>query len=119
MIINGRAASFPKGGPMPRYYVRPGEHLVMKVAVTVPKHFRLTALWLGISGDTWSGGPRGLHPVLAHSRQPLSAGVHTFGLRWRVPDAWSGRGMYLLSTWSSAHPPAEVAGGIAKLARKW
>jgi hypothetical protein len=27
--------------------------------------------------------------------------------------------MYLLSTWSSAHPPAEVAGGIAKLARKW
>lgn len=107
---------------MPRYRIRPGEHLLMRVALTVPENLRLTALWLGISAGVWGSGPKGrpvgMRPVLAHSRQPLAAGVHTFGLRWRVPEGWSGRSMYLESAWSSDHPPASVAGGIAELALK-
>jgi hypothetical protein len=107
---------------MPRYRIRPGEHLLMRVALTVPENLRLTELWLGISGGAWGSGPKGrpagMRPVLAHPRQPLAAGVHTFGLRWRVPEGWSGHSMYLESVWSSDHPPASVAGGIAELARK-
>jgi hypothetical protein len=104
----------------PGFPVRPGENLVMRVAVTVPKHFRVTSLWLGISGSTWGTGPGGrpidMHPILAHSRQPLSAGVHTFRLRWRVPEGRSGDHVYLGFAWHSRHPSASVAGGIAELA---
>ena len=123
MTINGQSVSLPKGGPVPRYHVRPGEHLLMKVAVTVPRHLRVMALWLGISTGTWGSGPKGrpvgMHPVLAHSRQSLSAGVHRFGLRWRVPEHpapyWP-FSLYVVSASSSHQPPAEVAGPIADLA---
>ena len=37
--------------------VRPGEDLVMRVAVTVPKHVRVMALWFGISTRTRGSGP--------------------------------------------------------------
>lgn len=107
---------------MPTYRVRPGEHLLMRVAVTVPAHVRVTALWLGIDAGALGMGPEdrpvGMHPILAHSRQPLSAGVHTFGLRWRVPRHLppSGLNLYLSSAWSSHQPPASVSGAIAVLA---
>ena len=42
-----------KDGHVPSYRVRPGEHLVMRIAVTVPKHVKITALWFGISAGTW------------------------------------------------------------------
>ena len=57
---------------MPSYRVRPGEDLVMRIAVTVPKHVRVTALWLGVSQGTWGNGPKGpigMSPVLAKLRQ--------------------------------------------------
>lgn len=117
--INGRSASFPDRPPLPRYHVRPGEHLLMTVAVTLPSRLKITALWLGISSGTWGNGPggrpTGMKPILAHSDHPLSAGVHTFGLRWRVPGGQPGGSLYLVSAWSSRQPPASTAGAIAVL----
>ncbi len=91
----------------------------MTVAVTVPGHVRIAALWLGISTGTWGSGPggrpTGIEPVLAYSRQPLSAGVHTFELRWRVPDGQPAGSLYVVSAWSSHQPPANLMGAIAAL----
>jgi hypothetical protein len=86
--INGVSFAPRTDGHVPRYQVRHGEHLVMRVAVTVPRHLTITALWFGISTGTWGGGPNGptgMNPVLAHYTLPLSAGSHTFGLSWRIP----------------------------------
>ncbi len=120
MTINGQPISFPENGTVPSYHVRPGEHLVMTVAVTVPRHLRITALWLGISTGTWGSGPNGrpiggMHPILAHTRHPLSAGVHTFGLRWRIPEHSASSSFFLVNGWTSRHPPAAVAGPIVEL----
>jgi hypothetical protein len=56
-----------------------------------------------------------MNPVLAHYHQPLSAGSHTFGLRWGIPKHGSGASVYLIYAWSSSQPPASVAGAIASL----
>jgi|HubBroStandDraft_3_1064219.scaffolds.fasta_scaffold161593_2 hypothetical protein len=118
--INGKSAPHRKDGHVPSYRVRPGEYLVMRVAVTVPKHVKITALWFGISTGTWGSGPEdnpvGMNPILAHYRQVLSAGSHMFGLRWRVPRRRSGASLYLIYAWSSHQPPASVSGPIATLA---
>jgi hypothetical protein len=117
--INGKTGVPRTDGHVPSYRVRPGEQLVMSVAVTVPKHLRFTALWLGISTGTWGNGPNGpvgMNPVLVHSGQPLSTGVHTFGLNWRIPQGRSGGSLYLIFAWSSHQPDADVAGPIAVLA---
>jgi hypothetical protein len=90
----------------------------MRVAVTVPRHLRLTELWLGISTGTEGigpGGPTGMYPILAHSREPLSAGAHTFGLRWPVPEGQTGGSLYLVAAWSSVQPPVSTAGPISML----
>ena len=88
---------------------------MVRVAVAVPRHLRLTALWLGISSGEWGadrkGRPIGMKPILAHSTDLLAAGVHTFVMRWRVPTYWSGGGLYLTTNWSSKR--ADVAGAIA------
>ncbi len=66
----------------PSFRVRPGEKLQMKVAVSMPRHLRLTALWFGISTETWgwgggpNGQPTGMHAMLAHFGQQLFPGVH-------------------------------------------
>jgi len=112
--IDGKSAVLRKYGHVPSYRVRPGEYLVVRVAVTVPKHVRVTALWFGISTGILGGGPNDtgrMHPILAHYRQPLSAGSHTFGLRWRIPARHSGA-LYLATAWSSHHPLATVAQAI-------
>ena len=92
---------------------------MVRVAVTVPKRVRVTALWFGISTGTWGNGPKGrpvgMDPILAYYRQPLSTGSHTFGLRWHVPKRRSSASLYLIYAWSSHHPPASVAGPIAQL----
>jgi hypothetical protein len=54
--VNGQPAVLPKNGSPPRYHVRPGERLVVKVVVTVPRHFTITALWFGISTGVLGGG---------------------------------------------------------------
>jgi hypothetical protein len=116
--IDGKSAAVRKDGHVPSYRVRPGQDLVMHIAVTVPKNVRVTALWLGISQGTWGNGPEGpigMSPILAHYRQPLAAGSHTFGLRWRVPQRRSGASLYLIFAWSSHQPPASVSGPVAHL----
>jgi hypothetical protein len=116
--VNGRLAVLPKDGSSPSYHVRPGEHLVMSVAVTVPRHLTVTALWFDISTGTLGGGPNGtgsMHPILAHYRQPLSAGSHTFGLRWRIPTRRSGTSFYLVTAWSSRRPPGNAGQFVAQL----
>ncbi len=74
LTINGQSVSFPKNGTTPIYHVRLGEHLLITVAVIVPRHLTTTALWLGISTDTWGNGPKGrpigMHPILSHTRHP-------------------------------------------------
>jgi hypothetical protein len=90
----------------------------MRVAVIVPKHITITALWLGISHGTWGSGPKGpigMNPILTHYRQPLSAGSHTFGLRWRIPLRRSDASLYLTFTWSSHRPPASISGAVVQL----
>jgi hypothetical protein len=42
--INGKSYAPRKDGHVPSYRVRPGEYLVVRLAVTVPKHVRVTAL---------------------------------------------------------------------------
>jgi hypothetical protein len=116
--INGKFAAPRTDGHVPSYRVRPGEYLVMRVTMTVPSHLRVTALWFGISTGILGGGPNGtgsMRPILAHYRQPLSAGSHTFGLRWRIPKRRSGTILYLVTAWSSRHPPGNVAQFVAQL----
>lgn len=115
--INGKPATPRKDGHVSSYRVRTGELLVMRVTVTVPEHVRVTALWFGISRGTWGNGPEGptgMQPVLAHYREPLAAGTHTFGLRWHVPQR-TGASLYLVFAWSSHQPPASVSGPVARL----
>jgi hypothetical protein len=118
--INGQLALQPKDGSPPKYHVSPGERLSIRIAVTVPRHTQLTALWLGISSGTWGSGqngyPTGMNPILAHSSKPLSAGLHTFKLHWRIPENRPGGDLYLTTTWSSHRPPVSVARAIAVLA---
>jgi hypothetical protein len=116
--INGVPAAFRADGHVHDYRVHPGEYLAMRIAVAVPEHVTITALWFGISAGTWGTGPDGrpvgMHPILAHYNQPLPAGSHTFGLRWRIP-AHRTASLYLTYTWSSRQPPASVAGPVARL----
>ena len=116
--INGQVAALSKYEGPPKYHLRPGEHLVMSVAVTVPRHLTITGLWFGISTGILGGGQNGtgsMHPILAHYRQPLSAGTHTFGLRWRIPERHPGASLFLVTAWSSHHPPANVGQFVAQL----
>jgi hypothetical protein len=116
--VNGKVAARRKDGHAPSYRVRPGEHLAMTVAVTVPRHLTITELWFGISTGILGGGPNGtgsMHPIVAHYRQPLSAGTHMLGLRWRVPKRRSGTRLDLVTSWSSRHPPANVGQFVAQL----
>lgn len=117
--INGASFAPRKDGHVPRFRVRPGEDLVMRVAVTVPAHVTITALWFGISTGTWGGGPNGptgMDPILAHYTLPLSTGSHMFGLHWRLPHRRPGTSLYLTYAWSSHRPDASVSGPIATLA---
>jgi hypothetical protein len=116
--INGQVAALSKYEGPPKYHLRPGEHLVMSVAVTVPRHLTVTGLWFGISTGILGEGQNGtgsMHPILAHYRQPLSAGTHTFELRWRIPKRRSGASLFLVTAWSSHYPPANVAQFVAQL----
>jgi hypothetical protein len=115
--INGKTAALRKDGHVPRYRVGSGASLTIHVTVTVPKHVKVTALWFGISTGTWGSGPEGrpvgMNPVLAQFHQPLSAGSHTFDLRWHTPQHGPATSLYLTYAWSSTQPPARVAGPVA------
>jgi hypothetical protein len=83
--------------------------VVITVAVSVPGRARVSALWLGVSTGTVGGsphGPTGIDPVLVHSRQTLTAGLHSFRLRWRAPaQIRPGSRLYLAAAWASRQPP--------------
>jgi hypothetical protein len=116
--VNGKPAAPRKDGHVPSYRVRPGEHLAMTIAVTVPRHLTITELWFGISTGILGGGPNGtgsMHPILAHYRQPLSAGTHTLGLRWRIPERRSGTSLYLVTAWDGHPPPGNFGQFVARL----
>jgi hypothetical protein len=120
VTVNGHSKSFPTYHRPPLFHVRPGEQLSMTVAMTVPRHIRLTALWLGISKGTLGSGPNGpvgMRPILASSHRPLSPGLHTFTLHWRVPRNSSDGHLLLVSAWSTRKPPDHVAEAIAVLVR--
>jgi hypothetical protein len=118
-IVNRKPAVLRKDGHVPSYRVRSGEYLVMRVAVGVPRHVRITALWFGVSAGAWGTGPKGhpsgMNPILAHYAQPLPAGSHTFGFRWRIPRLHAGTSLLLTFAWSSHQPPASVSGPFAHL----
>jgi hypothetical protein len=118
-IVHGKPAVLRKDGHVPSYRVRSGEYLVIRVAVVVPKHVKITALWFGVSTGTWGTGPQGhptgMNPILAHYAQPLPAGSHTFGLRWRIPRLRASASRMLTFAWSSSQPSASVTGPFAQL----
>jgi len=118
-IVNGKPAVLRKDGHAPSYRIRSGEYLVMRVAVVVPKDVRITTLWFGVSTGTWGTGPNGrptgMNPILAHYAQPLPAGSHTFGFRWRIPRLHAGASRILTYVWSSHQPTASVSGPFAQL----
>jgi hypothetical protein len=115
--INGQTAVPREDGHVPRYRVRSGESLTMRVTVTVPKRVEVTALWFGISTGTWGSGakghPVGMKPILARFHQPLSPGSHTFNLRWHVPQHRPATSLYLTYAWYSRQPPGDTSGPIA------
>jgi hypothetical protein len=120
LTINGRPVPVARSGVAPRVHVQPGQHVLIKVAVTLPRNIKITALWLGISagpfGFSQEHRPANLNPILARAHEPLTGGPHTFTLHWRIPRHRHGP-LLLMSDWSSPHPSQEVAGPIAWLAR--
>jgi hypothetical protein len=114
--VNGQSGMHPQGGRIPRFAVSPGEQLRISIGVTVPAHTRVTALWLGVSGDVL-GTPRDMRPILARTRKPLIPGLHTFRLRWTVPVGLPrGTTRYLVANWEAEQ--ASVAQFIAELVRR-
>ena len=121
LTVNGHPVPQARNGGSPRVPVRPGQHVLIKVAVTLPGTMKVAALWLGISagplGFSRKHRPAGLNPILARSRGTLAGGPHTFTLRWRIPEHRRGP-LLLISAWSSSQPGDDVAGTIAMLARE-
>jgi hypothetical protein len=119
VALNGQSRIFPENGPAPSFTVAPGEQLRIHVGVLVPDHAKVTTLWLGIDKDMVPPGrngqrPLGMHPVLAHSRQPLTHGLHTFRLTLTVP-AQLHRGTFLVAAWTTKREDASVAQPVAEL----
>ena len=113
--VNGQPAEHPQARPIPRFAVTPGRHLRISVGVTVPAQHRVTALWIGVSRGV-VGTPGDLRPILAHTRKPLTPGLHTFRLRWTVPAEFPrGTTRYLAANWEAKQVTA--AQFIAELVR--
>ena len=117
--INGHTVPARTGTHVPTYRIRSGESLAMRVRVTVPRHVQVTALWFGVSTGTWGNAPKGrpigMKPILGHFHHLLSAGAHTFHLRWHVPEHRLARKLYLTFAWASRRPPATLSGAIVTL----
>jgi hypothetical protein len=82
-----KVAAPREDGHVPSYRVRPGEHLAITVAVTVPRQLTVTELWFGISTGVVGGGSNGtgsMHPILARYRQTLPAGAHMHRRRMTI-----------------------------------
>lgn len=122
VTVNGRSRPFARNGSAPKFSVHPGEHLTIRLSVTVPAHHKVTTLWLGISKGLFSppgrGGrrPAGMHPVLAHTATPLTSGPHTFRLRWMLPGQLSsGTSLWLVAGWTTNQQDASEGDPVAHL----
>jgi hypothetical protein len=79
--VNGRS-------PSRSLTVTSGEHLTIAVGVTIPARYRVTHLWLGISGGTFEASrtaPIGMRPILKQTRGVLLPGHYRFYVKWTVP----------------------------------
>ena len=107
VTLNGRPSSPSRN--LPRLNIRAGQLVVINVVMGVPGRARVSALWLGISTGTFGvspNGPTGVDPILVHSGQMLTAGRHSFRVRWRSPaKARPGSRLYLAAAWASRQPP--------------
>jgi hypothetical protein len=119
VAVNGR---FKKTGSPPSFTVTPGEHLRIQIGVIVPAHAKVTTLWLGVTKDGFSSPgrngqrPAGMRPVLAHTRKPLTPGLHTFTLTWTMPAQLpSGTTLWLVAGWTTRQEDASVGQGVAEL----
>ena len=123
VAVNGNSRLFPDNGPPPSFTVPPGEPLRIRIGVTVPAHAKVTTLWLGVSKDVFTTpGPHGqrpasMRPVLAHTQQPLTPGLHTFHLRWTMPAGLArGTAVWLLAGWTTTRQEqASVGQGVVQL----
>ncbi len=122
VAVNGQPRVFPKNGPPPSFTATPGEHLRIRIGVTVPAHAEVTTLWLGISRGVFTApGPHGrrpasMDPVLAHTRKPLTPGLHTFAMTWAMPTGLPrGTTLWLVTGWTTRQENASVGQGVAEL----
>ena len=122
VTVNGRSLAFPKNGPPPSFAVTSGEHLRIRIGVTVPAHAKVTTLWLGVTKDGFrSPGrdgqrPTDMRPVLAHTRKPLTPGLHAFRLTWTTPTGLRrGTILWLVAGWTTRQEDASVGEGVAEL----
>jgi hypothetical protein len=122
VAVNGQSRVFPLNGSPPSITVLPGEHLRILVGVTVPGHAKVTTLWLGISKGVFTSPgqdgqrPASMRPVLAHSRRPLTSGLHTFRLTWTMPtELPRGTTVSLFAGWTTRQDYASVGQGVAEL----
>ena len=122
VAVNGQSRVFPKNGPPPSFTVTPGEHLRIRIGVTVPAHAKVTTLWLGVTKDGFMAPglngqrPPNMRPVLAHTRRPLTPGLHTFRLTWTTPAGLRrGTILFLAAGWATRQEYASVGQGVAEL----
>ena len=108
------------------FSVRPGESLMIDVELTVPEHVTISHLWLGISTGTYgftrakgTYGNAGIRPIgirqmLASTATGLSAGRHTFQLRWTVPESQATK-VQLAGDWAFTMQGPPFEGDVAEL----
>jgi hypothetical protein len=120
VVVNGQSRLSPKDGPSPSFTVSPGEHLRIHIGVIVPTDAKVTNLWLGVArGGFGSPGPdgqrpAGVRPVLAHTRKPLTPGLHTFRLSWTMPAQLPrGTSLWLVAAWGQQD--ASIGQAVAEL----
>ena len=125
VAVNHQSRVFPENGPPPSFTVTPGENLRLRIGVTIPADATVTTLWLGITGGVigspgQSGErPAGMRPVLAHTRNPLTPGLHTFRLEWTVPAGFrhTVTPLLLAAAWATPQQDARVGEPVAGLVR--
>ncbi len=121
VTVNAQSQAFPKNGLPPSFAVTPGKHLRMNIGVIVPSRAEVTTLWLGIVKSRLSTPgrngqrPIGMHPVLAHTQEPLTSGLHTFRLTLTMPLQHGGTPLLLVAAWATRQQDASVAQPVAEL----
>jgi hypothetical protein len=121
VTVNGQTHLIP-GRTQPRYVITPGENLRMTVDVTIPPHFTVAGLWLGITNGVLAPrptGPADMSPILeASTRTPLRPGKHQFTMDWVAPAGLrpgTDRQLSVEWAWSNQAGPATAERIVAEL----